>query len=86
MDFSQVISVVISFVLGISAVMPYVAKLKKGFQYAKELLDVPEAAMDIVEAAEKALEDGNISQQEVKQIVDLSKNLLKQVNEVKELF
>jgi len=86
MDIVQMLSIVISFVLGLGAVLPFLNKAKGVLNIVKEALDVPKSALVLVENVEKALEDNNISEAEIKQLIKDYKDLLLQIDELKKLL
>ena len=86
MDLYTIIAGIVSFVLGIGAVAPYLSKIKKGLHIAKEALDVPLALRTAIDNLEKSLADGQLDPSEVEQIVKDYKEIVKQIEEVKQLL
>jgi len=81
MDWIEIISVILGVVMTFLGV--WVVKLRKVLAVAGEILDVPMAVKKAISVADKALEDQQLTKDEIRSIADAFKDVLVQFDEAK---
>jgi len=81
MDWIEIISVILGVVMTFLGV--WVVKLRKILAVAGEILDVPMAVKKAISVADKALEDQQLTKEEIRAIADAFKDVLVQFDEAK---
>jgi len=79
----NLIAIIGSFLAGLAVLAPFLLKFRNALKAVKEVLDVPYAAGQVSDLADKALEDKVLTEEEVKAIAAAVKNVKVQYDEAK---
>lgn len=80
---NEIISIIVTFLLGLSALIPFWAKVKKVLKAVKEILDVPYSVGQVADLIDKGMEDKQLTTEEVQQISAAVTDVKTQLDEAK---